>query len=535
MFGALKKLFRGRESADMERTRRAEEVAGRRRVAEEALRAPDAAREAPEAAYRPVMYQKSASEDVPFEEFTRREREKSKAEKDVRDKEIAALLADRDRWRREDQVREERDREARARIQEAREQGESEGENEDQYELIPYVHEDIVMLPVQTAGICYLYAALNAILNTPLLFKALTEGLERRILESPFNKASEERRKFVQLNQLSISRASPIAFDAASHGDEVREILQVARTMDKGALVSWIRDTVLYGTLRAAKQLNPIERGRIKSPETDALLSMAGYKSFTRRMTIHDAPQTMPTKADNIVKAFNEWASSGRADILICDIMRDFATVEDTKKGHNIHMKDGSVIIRSWFHGNFPQARGDHTGIVTLLNSNGEGHVISYVRDPEGTPVFLDSNQDSTFNLAQVEAYYRVFNNSKIDQGYTLTPVRRVQAGGDPSGVADVGPREDDETEDALTASVLATNAGLSQEALSVLPAEIAEAYAAAVDVLDELLDLDLDGPSLDGGGPSLDGGSSKKGGALGVQLALMLTTIAMATIVEFI
>lgn len=356
-----------------------------------------------------------------------------------------------------------------------------------------------------------MFAALNVIVNTPVLLTPLLAGLERRIKDSPFDRNSKERRKFMELNKLSISRGNAMLLDAASHSDDVRAILNIALKTGKGPLTTWIRDTVLYGNLKAAAISG--QHGK-SSKELDAILSMASHQSFRR------PNMRTPTAGPRVVEAYNEWARAGSPELVLIGIMRDVinaALVEENASSlfprMVLRMPGKSVELRRTSGTAIPKRVGDDTGFIgaDVKDNTGAGpHVVAYVR--QGADVMiLDSNFPTPLSVEDWKAGYDSVNITSTCAiiPFATSPPRpqgRAQYGG-----ADV-------EGDLLTAAVVAEAIPLSAEAASALPADVASEYEAAVEVLEGLLDE-----------RTAQHGAGRARGLLLGHAALALVTICMA------
>ncbi len=140
-----------------------------------------------------------------------------------------------------------------------------------------------MMLPQQSSGTCYVYAAIHSIMSHPVLLKTVVNMLRNNIMRSKYaakagetSAESSRRRGFKSDMRLSVKETKPLEWMTADPAG-ADDVISVASRADR-QLFDWIRQTVLYVTIMTAAQMTAEQREQHRSKQADYLFAMMAKK-----------------------------------------------------------------------------------------------------------------------------------------------------------------------------------------------------------------------------------------------------------------
>ena len=194
------------------------------------------------------------------------------------------------------------------------------------------------MLFRQNVGTCYLHAALNAIINNPVLLDAVISGYRARLDRNRFTKDRDARGEVA--GRLT-SRVSATPFILGAHDDQMSADAiadYVLSDDDEKELYDWVQDTLLWSTLKAASESRGFQvLENVQSQTEDGVLgALSMSKDSVRGRILGSAPG----KGASALAAV---ASGGDSNNVLRHVLRKIAIEEPIAVKRNCNVAQASL------------------------------------------------------------------------------------------------------------------------------------------------------------------------------------------------
>ena len=278
-------------------------------------------------------------------------------------------------------------------------------------ELIAYDSEPH-MLPPQRAGTCYLYTAMNAILNLPLLLDEVLVRLQLRMDTNPYSPV----RKLKENSESSLTLTSTSVTYTAVARDNARALLTKLGGMPPG-LQRWAQDKILHSFLKSAAsdELRPgvyERKNAYGANENTALLvstTVTPNKSgeFGRELRRGLFSRTR-VDAANPAQAYTKFGSLGFPVTVLMKLLKGLGARVNNAAflSHSAIFDNGTCVCidtrlcsRATIRDALEWGKGwDRVGVLFSYSFKAGGHVAVYRRD-QGRVRVLDSNYFGAWEL----------------------------------------------------------------------------------------------------------------------------------------
>jgi hypothetical protein len=284
-------------------------------------------------------------------------------------------------------------------------------------------------LPSQTLGTCYIYAALNVVLNETVFVMGMMAYMKSELDRSVFGRKPSESSADADQRRFGRRVAARITMSEDLGDVDDDAMSQVFDSISSNKeIFMWARNVILYHTLKAS---------------LDDQVRVAG-KPFASRTSIFMKDWSLDRDVQGKFEAALDQIGSGGNWVDVLDDIFSLSGLKTRMVGQSLLAtvpRSGETLCIGKRPGETARVDGAYTGLMRMQFAKG-GHINAFIRNSaRSDPLVIESNTGSTQTLANNLEWWSKLGDTCVSQVWTsaFTCIRKDARGRTRGGNGSVG------------------------------------------------------------------------------------------------